>query len=499
MSNIKNEIFFISFVILSYFAFTNCLIRIPVKGIKTKEDSKNNKVKNKEKSFRALETLNYDVGPVTIDENYKFLTNIEIGSNKQKLNLILDTTTDILWVARRSSEADQINNFYRPSESETSRELREKFTLEYGSGTVSGNYYTDNLKYIGDEEFNMKFGAATSVGRRVEVDDADGIIGLGHYYKDEQLSFLHMLKKYNITNSTLFSLKFNDKIEEGATGDLYIGKHEDFSSKNSVTFSLTKFNNNSNASDFIIGWNIQINGFSLKKGNNEFKYSKNCDILFDTSHNYIVLPYEYLDDIRSNLSDIDCSPDDTDETNIRLKCLASNDTLPELRLKINGTTLMIPSNYTFSLGRRNYYSNIYFSKSNFFVLGAPFFFSFHTLFDRDNEQIHFYPNDPKFLEIDEDNKKDGKKDDKDKDKNKDQDKNKDSQQEEGGKSESGDNTGDNKGMWILIAAIAGGVLLLIILLIIICCCCCRSKKAKEDEDIEKDVDNTEPIIEDENK
>jgi hypothetical protein len=332
----------------------------------------------------------------------------------------------------------------------------------------------------------------------VEVDDADGIIGLGHYYKDEQLSFLHMLKKYNITNSTLFSLKFNDKIEEGATGDLYIGKHEDFSSKNSVTFSLT---NNSNASDFIIGWNLQINGFSLKKGNNEFKYSKNCDILFDTSHNYIVLPYEYLDDIRSNLSDIDCYPDDTDETNIRLKCLASNDTLPELRLKINGTTLMIPSNYTFSLGRRNYYSNIYFSKSNYFVLGAPFFFSFHTLFDRDNEQIHFYPNDPKFLEIDEDNKKDGKKDDKDKekDKNKDQDKNKDSQQEEGGNSESGDNTGDNKGMWILIAAIAGGVLLLIILLIIICCCCCRSKKAKEDEDIEKDVDNTEPIIEDENK
>jgi hypothetical protein len=419
MSNIKNEIFFISFVILSYFAFTNCLIRIPIKGVKTKEDSKNNKVKNKEKSFRALETMDYDVGPVTIDENYKFLTNIEIGSNKQKLNLILDTTTDILWVARRQSDADQINHYYRPSESETKEDTGEEFTLEYGSGAVSGTYYTDNLKYIGDQEFNMKFGAATSIDRRVEVDDADGIIGLGHYYKDEQLSFLHMLKKYNITNSTLFSLKFNDKIEEGATGDLYIGKHEDFSSKNSVTFSLT---NNSNASDFIIGWNLQINGFSLKKGNNEFKYSKNCDILFDTSHNYIVLPYEYLDDIRSNLSDIDCSPDDTDETNIRLKCLASNDTLPELRLKINGTTLMIPSNYTFSLGRRNYYSNIYFSKSNYFVLGAPFFFSFHTLFDRDNEQIHFYPNDPRFLEIDK--------------------------------------SGDK--MWIIIIAIAAGVILLII-------------------------------------
>ena len=498
MSNIKNEIFFISFVILSYFAFTNCLIRIPIKGVKTKEDSKNNKVKNKEKSLRALETMDYDVGPVTLDENYKFLTNIEIGSNKQKLNLILDTTTDILWVARQQSNAGQINNYYRPSGSDTSKDTREKFTLVYGSGTVSGTYYTDNLKYIGDQNFNMKFGAATSVGRRVEVNDADGIIGLGHYYKDEQFSFLHMLKKYNITNSTLFSLKFNDKIEEGATGDLYIGKHEDFSSKNSVTFSLTKFNNNSNASDSVVGWNIQINGFSLKKGNNEFKYSKNCDILFDTSHNYIVLPYEYLDDIKTNLSDIDCSPEEVDDTYSQLKCLASNDTLPDLRLKINGTTLIIPSNYTFTLSRTHHYSNIYFSKSNYFVLGAPFFFNFHTLFDRDNEQIHFYPNDSKLLEIDEDSKKDGKKDDKDK--NKDQDKNKDSQQEEGGKNESGDNTEDNKGKWILIAAIGGGVLLLIILLIIICCCCCcRSKKEKEDEDIEKDVDNTEPIIEDENK
>ena len=90
-------------------------------------------------------------------------------------------------------------------------------------------------------------------------------------------------------------------------------------------------------------WNLNINGFILKKGNNELKSSKGCNARFEISDNFIVLPYEDLNNTL-NLSEINCSLDEINEK-YRLKCLASNGKLPELRLKINDTILTISSIY----------------------------------------------------------------------------------------------------------------------------------------------------------
>ena len=428
---------------------------------KNKGDSTNNIIENKEKSNKLLETKNYDFGRATLGENYKFLINVKIGSNNQEFNLILDTSNYITWVAHKSSNVSQINNYYNPNTSYTSKQIpNNTFSTNFmDSGNImviSGDIYTDNFKYIGDQDFNMTFGVATFIDRTLKFDGADGIISLAYYYRDEQYSFLHMLKKYGITNSTLFSIKFGDKIKEGTIGYLFIGKHEDFSRNNSVTFFL-------NVHYFSIGpsvlWDLNINYLTLKKGNTEL-YSSKYLIEFATNINYIVLPKEYLDSILNKLKEIDCSPDQTDENNYRLKCLKTNGMLPDLIITINGTSLTIPSNYIFTLKEEYHYSNIYFNKDKIYcVLGAPFFFAFHTLFDRDNEQIHFYPNNHKF---EGDTKSEDKK---------------------------------WKNMWIIISAIAAGVILLIFLIIIIYCCCIKSKKSQEDEDIGKDVYNTDTILE----
>ena len=100
-----------------------------------------------------------------------------------------------------------------------------------------------------------------------------------------------MLKKYNVTNSTLFSILFEKKIEEGATGQIIFGKHANFTNKNSVNFPLVK---DSNKTD--VNWNFTINGYSLKKENCELKYNKSFNVLLDTAHDYIILPYEMLNE-----------------------------------------------------------------------------------------------------------------------------------------------------------------------------------------------------------
>ena len=487
MTNIKSKILFI---LLYYFTFSNCLLKLPLKGIKIKGVSKNNKVKIKrpisesDKSTRSLATLEYDEGEITFNENYLFLTNLKIGTPAQNFNLLLDTMKNVLWVARSSSNAN-IRNFYSPSRSSSSEDTEETFSLNYDTGSVRGNLYIDKLNYIYDLNFNMKFLAASSVG--ISLGGADGIIGLGKNYKDEELSFLHMLKKNNVTESTLFSLLFEDTIEEGATGHLIIGKHENFTGKNSVSFPLVKDVNKTSTN-----WNFTIDGFSIKKNGSEINYNKSFSIVFDTAHNYIYLPYELLNDTVKNLSAMDCEPyqgEDGEREDINLRCLEVNNTLPDLILKINGNNLKIPANYTFALNYIHHYSNIYFTKSNNFVIGQPFFFAFHTLFDRDNEQIQVCPNDPSYLEKGEDKKDDKGKDGKGKDGGKD---------DGNGSSLNGGKKGINK--WLIVGIIAAVLIFLIILAIIICCCCYnKSGNAKEDEDLEKGVDDTDPILENENK
>ena len=128
----------------------------------------------------------------------------------------------------------------------------------------------------------------------------------------------------------------------------------------------------------------------------------------------------------------------------------------------------------------HHYSTIIFSDKEYYDLGAPFFFAFHTLFDGDNEQIQVCPNDPSFLEKVEDKKDDrgtgeDKKDDKGMDNGK------------------GNGDKKDKSKWLIIVGIAAGIILLIIITFIICCCY-KSKNAKEEENLEKSVNNEDPII-----
>ena len=260
MINSKNAIFII---LLSYFALTNCLFKIPFKAIKIKGDSKKKPIKNlkpiseSEKDFRTLASIDYDCELITLNNNYLILTELEIGTPVQNFNLLLDTLTSALWVAGSSNNAAGISNYYRARRSSTSKDTGKTLTLDYGSGvSMRGNIFTDQFKYIG-QSFNMKFLVANSVP--FSVGGADGVIGLGRHFEDEELSFLHMLKKNNVTNSTLFSLLFEGEFEKGATGELIFGKHANFTNKNPVIFPLTK---GSNKTD--INWNLTINGYGLK-------------------------------------------------------------------------------------------------------------------------------------------------------------------------------------------------------------------------------------------
>ena len=80
---------------------------------------------------------------------------------------------------------------------------------------------------------------------------------------------------------------------------MYLGKHEDFSKKETISCPL-KFDK---YKDY---WSYNIKSFILNNTLNEIKSEKTFQFIFDTASNSIVLPEEYFNDIKNNLAIFGC-------------------------------------------------------------------------------------------------------------------------------------------------------------------------------------------------
>ena len=71
--------------------------------------------------------------------------------------------------------------------------------------------------------------------------------------------------------------------------------------------------------------------------------------------------------------------------------LQSVSNLPDLIFKFGRHTLTIPGSYGFYRSSSGIYSFVIFQQSEVFIMGSPFFFVFHTLFDSENKELKIYP------------------------------------------------------------------------------------------------------------
>ena len=388
-TTINNNIYFYIYIFLINLSFICCIIEIPLQPIKVKGIPKYQNLTIIEPGSPLIEkngTFYHEEGNAEINSNFIFFASINIGSNSQPFNLILDTGSSVLWVAHSNCGnkcSSTINRRYNPSGSTTCDGPYNSFSIKYGTGSVNGFYYNDNIEYISTKKFNMFFGVASNA--YFEVTNCDGIIGLSKSYDDERLSFIHMFKKYANIDSTAFSIKFeNDYFKGGIKGKMYIGEHEDFSKSDAVSCPLVYYGNK-------IFWAGEISSFTLKNNDHKVTSNKKINIIFDTGTNFIILPTRYLNDIEKDLSYFDCFTVNVDN-GIQIACQPNNN-FPELRFEINGNTLIFPRSYAFYRSpNSNYlYSFVTFSDSSISIMGSIFFFLFHTLFDEENKELKFYP------------------------------------------------------------------------------------------------------------
>ena len=335
---------------------------------------------------------------VEILNSFLFAAEIEIGSNSQKFNVILDTGSQILWVPENNSiSSNKTKNFYKPSISKTSLKTKMEFEVLYVTGYCQGYYYKDLLKFLSKEQYYLYFGSANySV---FEVKGADGILGLSRIYQNNSFSPLFTLKDNGIIPSASFSFKYNS-LENNLF--MYVGKqHKDFDTENIAFCNLTS----NNYYEKVL-WACRLNSFGFIKnitnikGEDNIFINSNISVIFDTGTNFIFLPYELLFPLTDKIKNNNCligSSDSysSDEASFFVICF-DIEKIPDISLQFNEYILIL-SKYKmffmvdFGFGITGYLLNIQFQRNLVFpIIGQNFFTEFHTLFDPENKVIKFY-------------------------------------------------------------------------------------------------------------
>eukprot|EP00340_Litonotus_pictus_P001423 CAMPEP_0170527422 /NCGR_PEP_ID=MMETSP0209-20121228/12887_1 /TAXON_ID=665100 ORGANISM="Litonotus pictus, Strain P1" /NCGR_SAMPLE_ID=MMETSP0209 /ASSEMBLY_ACC=CAM_ASM_000301 /LENGTH=387 /DNA_ID=CAMNT_0010817927 /DNA_START=73 /DNA_END=1238 /DNA_ORIENTATION=- len=160
----------------------------------------------------------------------QMIVDIEIGTPPQKFNVLLDTGSNVLWVANKDFQCVKMqrcqgiyHHFDANRSSTVIRNTLEPVELSYGTGYVQGYGYNDKVTFPGDEFGTMSFNFVSA--ERMNFDFSDGILGVGLQNISpnfgEEYSFLDQLKENNVISEVLLSQVYTGSKQ----GLLTIGEH----------------------------------------------------------------------------------------------------------------------------------------------------------------------------------------------------------------------------------------------------------------------------------
>ena len=320
-----------------------------------------------------------------------FAAPITIGEiEKQDFNVVLDTGSINLWVPKvDSNDAHAIVNHFDPSVGGTATRTPEKFTVQYGTGSTEGYYYSDKINFISLGFYEMKFGVADKTD--FDVNGADGIMGLAKKYSSNDYSAIFTLNAKGRLKNKSFSFKYikDDTVE------MYLGdEHEDFSKNNTAQCQLlhkTSYDN--------LLWTCKLYNFGFISNDNSKNATAPCgyNFLFDTGSNIMILPLETIDHLSEQLYQFGCSKVTTDNGQ-QILCDVNKNLLPNVYIEVGNHYLILDHNQVFSevimSGKKSgYILDAVFKDTNMPLMGQRFFKLFHTKFDPENKVLKFYNED----------------------------------------------------------------------------------------------------------
>ncbi|XP_008052120.1 cathepsin E isoform X2 [Carlito syrichta] len=161
----------------------------------------------------------------------EYFGTISIGSPPQNFTVIFDTGSSNLWVPSVycTSPACKTHARFYPSRSNTYSQPGQSFSIQYGTGSLSGIIGADQVSVEGLTVAGQQFGESVTEPGETFVDaEFDGILGLG--YPSLAVGgvtpvFDNMMAQ-NLVNVAMFSVYMSSSPEGGAGSELILGGYD---------------------------------------------------------------------------------------------------------------------------------------------------------------------------------------------------------------------------------------------------------------------------------
>uniref|UniRef100_A0A452SB93 Cathepsin E n=1 Tax=Ursus americanus TaxID=9643 RepID=A0A452SB93_URSAM len=177
-------------------------------------------------------TMNQDANEPLINYlDMEYFGTISIGSPPQNFTVIFDTGSSNLWVPSVycTSAACKTHARFYPSQSNTYSALGSHFSIQYGTGSLSGIIGADQVDVEGLVVVGQQFGeSVTEPGQTFVNAEFDGILGLG--YPSLAVGgvtpvFDNMMAQ-NLVDIPMFSVYMSSDPEGGAGSELIFGGYD---------------------------------------------------------------------------------------------------------------------------------------------------------------------------------------------------------------------------------------------------------------------------------
>ncbi|XP_069696614.1 lysosomal aspartic protease-like isoform X2 [Periplaneta americana] len=320
--------------------------------------------------------------------NTEYFGVITIGTPPQEFKVILDTGSANLWVPSSTCNlttniACRKHNRYNHSKSSTyqSSEPAAEFSIQYGTGNLTGFYSFDTVRLGTLEAKDQGFAEATHEPSAEFIDGQfDGVLGLGYpsIAVDDITPVFNTLIEQNAVDQPVFAFYLNRDPAAATGGEVTFGGID----SNHYTGSITYLPVNSKGY-----WQFTMDGVNV--GN--YPLCENgCEAIADTGTSLITGPKEEITKLHKHLNITD---DGSDEYDVDCGIISK---LPNIDFILNRTPFTLqPKDYIVYDKETNSCSSGFRGRDRetdrglLWLLGDVFIGKYYAIFDMKEDRVGF--------------------------------------------------------------------------------------------------------------
>ncbi|KAH8352878.1 hypothetical protein KR084_006987 [Drosophila pseudotakahashii] len=312
--------------------------------------------------------------------NMYYYGEISIGTPPQYFNVVFDTGSANLWIPSAQCLATDVacqqHNQYNSSASSTFVSSGQNFSIQYGTGSVTGYLAIDTVTINGLNIANQTFGEAVSQPGDSFTDVAfDGILGMGFQQiaEDNVVPPFYNLYTQGLIDEPVFGFYLARNGTSGEGGQLALGGTDESLIDGEMTYtSVTQQGY----------WQFSVNNITW----NGTVVSDGCQAIADTGTSLIACPPAAYAQVNSLIGGVLVQGD------YYVPC-STVDSLPVLTFNIGGTNFDLPpsvyiqtyvdGNYTTCMSTFTYIG------TDFWILGDVFLGQYYSEFDFGQNRVGF--------------------------------------------------------------------------------------------------------------